>query len=368
MPIYKSKNGTYYFRIYVKVNGRAKQVNRKGFRTRSECAEALRKFDLEQEGITKKEQELARTISTIKFKDKADEFFKEQEKFLKQTTLIQYRYYFDKHCISYFGSKPIATISSNQIKEWQSHMMKLTSNRHTNKIFKILSKYFNFLCDFYGLEKNPCNVIHNLRYTNSEIKQVEKQIKVIEQEDYQAFWNVLPTLQAKVIFDILYKCGLRINELRGLLWEDVNLESATIQVNKQCVYIDGVNTLVTPKSKTSNRIINLPKSLLNELETYLNSIDYTLDGKFYVCGNSVPISEETINRWKNTAVKESSILNFTLHELRHSFGSNMIKNGFDIKYVSEQMGHESIGVTMKVYHHLLKSVEEEQRKKYYESF
>ena len=59
---------------------------------------------------------------------------------------------------------------------------------------------------------------------------------------------------------------------------------------------------------------------------------------------------------------------FKKHDLRHSYGSILLNAGFDIKYVSEQMGHESIAMTLEVYHHLLANTEETNKNKYYENY
>lgn len=72
------------------------------------------------------------------------------------------------------------------------------------------------------------------------------------------------------MFETLYFCGLRRGELRGLTWENIDLEEKNLTVNKNCVNEKGDHgywKLYTPKTRTNYRTIPMPDILVNDLKT-----------------------------------------------------------------------------------------------------
>lgn len=373
MALYKEENGTWMFRTYITDDaGKRKQVKRRGFKTKAEAREAERLFIPAQEYEKKKETQ----NNIIYFEDKVDEFFFEEGKRIKISTLGNNKYYFNAHIKPFFEQKDIMSITSNDIQKWQNNMIKKNlSKNYINHTFRLLTNYFKYMVTFYLLPTNPCDRIQPLREKNDVIvENVSSKLKVCEKDDFEKYLSTFDDkdIAYKVAFEIMYKAGTRRSETRALKWKDVNFNEHTISINKQLQNTaDGVLTTTT-KSKTSNRTIFMSKSLEDSLKELYNKEFEKYDLKnlddLYVLGGIDPVGATTLNVQREKHIKLAEIPYFTNHELRHSYGSNLINDGFDIKYVSEQMGHESISVTLSVYHHLLSDTKEQNRLKYYNNY
>lgn len=89
-------------------------------------------------------------------------------------------------------------------------------------------------------------------------------------EEFKQFISVVDELEWKCLFETLYFCGLRRGELRGLTWDNIDLEGKNLTVNKNYVNekVDhGYWKLYTPKTRTSYRTIPMPDILVNDLKT-----------------------------------------------------------------------------------------------------
>ncbi len=148
--------------------------------------------------------------------------------------------------------------------------------------------------------------------------------------------------------------GLRIGELLALTWEDVDLKSGLIAVNKAChdkIEKNGTARIVElPKTPSSKRIIPVPKQLLPVLrqlkktgkcETVISSPE----GK--------PIAIRSYQRSFSLFLKKLGIAHKGFHSLRHTFATRALECGMDVKTLSEILGHKNAAITLNRYVHSL---------------
>lgn len=378
MPVYKDKkNGTYYFRVYYKDEfGNTKQTSRRGFKTKQEARDALRLFEPIREYELKKAAEEEKKKSIILFEDLIEDFFFEESKRIKITSLDANKRYFNLHIKPFFEGKDIKAIDSKNIKDWQNMMLKKNfSNKYVNQIYGILKTYFRYLENFYNLQSNPCNKVQPLREKIDVISEQEQDSKwnVVEIEEYNRFISSFDEkdFNKRCIYEVMYKAGTRVSEARALKWKDIDFTNHLIRINKQIQNIKGQIVLIAPKSQKSIRNIYISKSLENTLkelqtkekEKYGPNIE-----ELFVFGGMKAIGGTTVDTTRRKHIEIANVSPFRNHDLRHTFGSVLLNDGFNIKYVSEQMGHESIAITLEVYHHLLANTEETNKNKYYENY
>ncbi|WP_099974478.1 tyrosine-type recombinase/integrase [Lactobacillus terrae] len=168
------------------------------------------------------------------------------------------------------------------------------------------------------------------------------------------YFNLIDYLEAhlteksNLAFYVAAKTGMRIVEVFGLNWEDIDFENNFIAVNKIYDFNSGTYENRT-KTVSSNRMIPLGK----DTKVCLLAIKET--------GHITrALSHKTvIDRFKSLLSFLNIDTNFTPHKLRHTYASYLINEGVDISYVSKILGHANIGMTMRVYQHVL----EERAKK-----
>nr|WP_297936926.1 site-specific integrase [uncultured Lachnoclostridium sp.] len=162
--------------------------------------------------------------------------------------------------------------------------------------------------------------------------------------------------------------GLRIGEAMDLKWKDLDLSSKNpkVHVTSNAVklkdregksrnkYIDASSST---KTYSGNRIVPLNKQALEIIETEKRiNPSYKDDDYVFITKNGDKISlRRNVNRTLTKMVTRAgcSIPDCSPHELRHSFGSALIRNGVDIKVVSQLLGHKDISVTYNIYIHIL---------------
>ena len=148
--------------------------------------------------------------------------------------------------------------------------------------------------------------------------------------------------------------GLRIGEVCGLKWKDIDFENKVLNVRRtiQRVYLGERESKIistTPKSKKSIRKIPLAKILIEKLKplsTLYSKEDYIINGL------SDKYTEPLVYRYTYQSVlKECNVPYRKYHCLRHTFATRCIRVGMDIKSLSEVLGHSNIGITLSTYVH-----------------
>lgn len=154
---------------------------------------------------------------------------------------------------------------------------------------------------------------------------------------------------------VAFHTGLRIGELCALTWGDIDLEENVIYVrrNLQRVKTDEDPKsrtriqLQTPKTSTSQRMIPIPPVLLSLLESRKGENDsYVIKGK-----KSLWAEPRTLQYRFARILKCCKLEAFNFHMIRHAFATRCITRGFDVKSLSEILGHSSIQVTLNLYVH-----------------
>lgn len=162
---------------------------------------------------------------------------------------------------------------------------------------------------------------------------------------------------ANIIVFILYT-GLRISEAIGLQWNEVDIDNKKIKVTNNAT-IKGKNS--STKTPSGTRIIPLNDIALEiiNIENKLNPSHNINDYVFITKNGGQIASRQNINRTlQNMVVRAGCSVNkLSPHELRHSFGSALLRKGVDIKIVSKLLGHKDITVTYNIYIHILKEQE-----------
>lgn len=110
------------------------------------------------------------------------------------------------------------------------------------------------------------------------------------------------------------------------------------------------------KRKSSERHIPLSNKAIDILEYFRSKYPHENDDYVFVSENGTPANRRNVSRCLSGMPKSANceIRDASPHDLRHSFGSELIKNGIDIKVVSELMGHKDIQTTYNIYIHILK--------------
>lgn len=154
---------------------------------------------------------------------------------------------------------------------------------------------------------------------------------------------------------VAYYTGIRIGELCALTWRDVDLEEGVLRISRNMQRVKdfeqaGGSTRIlvqSPKTAYSLRSIPLPDSLLRILkENRKEDERYLIEGK-----KKAWAEVRTVQYRFAEILKSCGIAHFKFHMLRHHFASLCVRQGFDLKSLSEILGHANTQITMNLYVH-----------------
>jgi integrase len=149
--------------------------------------------------------------------------------------------------------------------------------------------------------------------------------------------------------------GLRRGELRALLWDDVDLASGVIRVERSW---DAKEGIVRPKSRSGNRRVPIAACLRDHLVEH-RMRQGGVGGLVFGRDDDKPFDPATIASRADRAWVRAGVQRITLHECRHTFASLMIAAGVNAKALATFMGHASVTITLDRYGHLFPGSEDE---------
>jgi integrase len=156
--------------------------------------------------------------------------------------------------------------------------------------------------------------------------------------------------------------GMRRGELLALRWEDVDLEGATVRVERALEETAAGLRFKAPKTKHGRRIISLPPSAVDALRAHrLRQLELRValgqgklepDALVFSTIEGAPLSPDNLSRDWRRVMAALDLPAVTFHALRHSHASALIASGLDVLTVSRRLGHGSPVVTLNAYAHL----------------
>lgn len=149
--------------------------------------------------------------------------------------------------------------------------------------------------------------------------------------------------------------GIRLGEICALQWKDVNFTEETIRIEKTMQRIKNLDknavtktkiVIDKPKSQKSIRDIPIPSFMVDLMKKYKTDKE-----KYLLTGTVEFIEPRVYQDMFKSYLKESEIEDINFHALRHTFATRAIEQGFDIKSLSEILGHSSVKFTLERYVH-----------------
>lgn len=349
MPVYKDKNGTWYAMVrYDDWQGQRKQKCKRGFDTKREAQYWERKF-------------LLQTGSDLDMTFKAfyEIYENDMKSRLKENTWEHKAYIIKSKILPYFGDKPMKDIQAKDVLAWQNELLrhrdskgKPYSETYLKSVHDQLSAIFNHAVRFYDLGANPAAKAGSIGVKNA------KEMNFWTKDEYLKFSEEMMDKPISFYaFEMLYWCGIRLGELLALTPADFDFKSRKLHINKSYQRLKGQDVVTEPKTKKSNRTIEMPDFLCEEMQEYMTMLyDMKPDDRIF------PISKSYLHHEMDRGSKGAGVKRIRIHDLRHSHVSLLIELGFSAVAIADRVGHESIEITYR-YAHLFPSKQAEMANK-----
>ncbi len=324
------------------------RYEKRGFTSKHEAIEYEHNF------IAKHTKDLNMSMDSF-----IDIYLKDLEPQIKKSTYANKINIIDKHIRPYFKNLTVSEITSTHILQWQNELLRLRDDdgkgytqTYLRTINNQLTAIFNHAVKYYDLPKNPCYAYKKMGKTKAQ------EMLFWTKEEYMKFSEAIKDKpMSYYAFQLLYWTGIRCGELLALTRGDFDMDKQTLRINKTYQIVNGEEMVTSPKTEKSNRTIELPKFLCDEIEDYFESI-YKLDDATRI----FPVSKYYLHHEMKRGAAKAGVKRIRIHDLRHSSCALLINLGYSPVQIAERLGHESATITER-YSHLYPSVQKEMANK-----
>ena len=275
---------------------------------------------------------------------------RDKQRYVKQSTYAAYVLVLENHILSSFGD--CDSLSEKLVQEFVLQKLNAGLSIKTVKDILIVLK----MVMKFGVKNGWMNYYEwDIKYPTTVINKEMEVLTVTHHKKILEFIKQNFTFRNLGIY-ISLTTGLRIGEVCGLKWSDINTDSGIITVNRTIERISVVEgehrhtelVINSPKTKNSCREIPMNKELL----AMVKPLKKVVNINFYVLTNEEkPTEPRTYRNYYHRLMKHLNIPRLKYHGLRHSFATRCIESNCDYKTVSVLLGHANITTTLNLYVH-----------------
>lgn len=265
------------------------------------------------------------------------------------------------------GHIQINALTSNDVQKMINTIINEKSYSTAKKAYNNLNACMELGVQRGEILKNPVKGVKLPSSKTKERKEITaytpEEIAAIVEEAKRTYKNGAPVYRYGYLIILILNTGMREGEPLYLKWKDVDLEKRHIYIHGNVVEVknreenaESKYVLLeqdTPKTDKSTRYIPLNDNAVDALEN-LRKIIKDKD-RVIATKNHTITSPRKVYKTMECILKKCGITDKEnlVHALRHTFATTLIRNGVDIKAVSEILGHEDVSTTLNTYHHAI---------------
>ena len=259
---------------------------------------------------------------------------------VKDSTLKCYQFNIRKYILPHLGSRVAAEMAVEDVDDYMEALLE----RYSPKLVREVASLLLAILRIAGVNFTGEVALPKVRqkavevFTKPELLEIGK--TVLRRPDETGLGILLTAYT-----------GIRLGELCGLQWQDVNVDAGTLHVQRTVERIAQAGggtclTVQTPKTESSDRWIPIPQEMLRILDAgHRQPEAYLLTG-----GETLPDPRTCQYRYK-ALLNRCGVGYRSFHALRHTYTTRCIEQGVDAKSVSELLGHSDVRTTLRLYVH-----------------
>lgn len=298
--------------------------------------------------------------SNLYFIDIGEEWLNYKIISIKHSTFIKYENLLRIHIFPYFKNKLISEIDDTSISLFLNSKTEKLANSTLKTLYYLIHAILQYGEKKYGI---------NIKHYKISIPKTQSKVRALNNTEFSNIEKCAKATKSRVGIAIIISLytGMRIGEICALKWEDIDFNNKVIYVSKTIQRIKINNhiplytlTITSPKSMSSRREI----PIINVLYEYLMSKHNNADNHTFVLNNlEKPVDPRQIQAQFRKILHNLDLEDITFHTLRHTFATNCVQEGIDIKSLSEILGHSSVSITLNLYVHTSREFKQKELEK-----
>lgn len=364
---YTTKNGEtrYLFQTYLGIDpatGKERRTTRRGFKTMKEAKQAERNLllDVEENGLPSNQSD---GFQDPTFEELASLWLENYKTTVKPSTFENVRSKVEKMTEEHFKEMKLKKIT---VAYCQRVVIELSKTYVLyNHYLSAINRIFKYAVLMDILDSNPFDKV-----IKPKSRQTQRKGNFLTKEELKEFLKLAQTATLSYFFPLVHLMsytGLRQGEAIALKWSDIDFENKKITVNKTAVRIKEKQTLQTPKTKNSKRVISIDYATLSILRSWKKDQIkiYFKNGKHFEGDENFIFTNQrgewvhihNFIRYFKRFIADHKLKPITPHGLRHTHASLLFSAGVEPKNISDRLGHSTVQITLDLYTHIT----EEQR-------
>lgn len=352
------KNGKWYVRFRETDLNTGTKVNKKlsGFKTKKEAQYAyedhVTEYNEQREAweLNKPILPSAPVQDNLKFCELVAKFYSFKKSRIRDASFYDMTKKVDSRILPYFGNMSVKDINPATILDWHE-TIKDYSYSYQKTLYSLMSAIYSFGSKYH-------NVVDIMDKVDRPRKTKQKaEMQIYTPEEFAKFIKGVEKKQYAVYFTFLFLTGCRRGEALALNWNDIDLATGKIRINKSVAFkATTPNTkyaITPPKTDSSTRTIYIPDFFKQQLIEYQKWQAESCSDTAFVFGGFAPFPRTSIDREMRNAASNSGVKRIRIHDLRHSCASFLLHRGTSIVAVSRHLGHKNTTETLNTYAHML---------------
>lgn len=245
------------------------------------------------------------------------------------------------------------------------------SAEYIRYLHSIMRSFFKYQVKIQNIPRNVVDFVDPPRIGRKEQKtwSIQQAVRLLEVAKAEN-----PTYY--IVYLLALYTGLRRGELLALRWKDCDLIQRKISVNQTLYYSKQTFYFLEPKTRHSARLVSIPEYVVIELKSHMEwqeqhkrQLGAAYDDHGLVAANEIgrPLHPRSLTGHFNRTIEKANVPKIRFHDQRHTHATILLKLGEHIKIVSERLGHSNSAMTMNVYSHVTKDMQEQAARKFEEA-
>lgn len=283
---------------------------------------------------------------------------------LAPRTVVRYEGLIAQHIVPAIGSVQIRKLMPQHLAELYLQLGASLSPRTIGQVHAVLHGALKQAVAWHAIARNPVGREAGVVAP----KPARREMRFLDTSQVRQMLDAVGGDPLEVLYVAAVFTGLRLGELLGLRWRDLDLDGRQLTVRHTLTRDAGAWILRQPKTPHSRRTIRLAPAVVDALRAHrLVEAERLLGFGHRIAADTLVFSDrwgDPVNPWHVTErafkplLRRAGLPVIRFHDLRHTFASMMLSEGVRIDIVSRMLGHSSPAITLSVYAHLMPGDEE----------